>query len=96
VILFEIAGRESHPTYQALEISNGNRHYDFLRSIVVASIEMGRPFLSQTIIRALNYHAIACLHTHAGEYRPCPVHVGDYNPPEHFRVQALRMTSSTK
>lgn len=89
MILYEITGSEEHPSYQALEISNGNRQYDFLRSIVVASLEMGRPFLSQTIIKALNFQAITCLHTHAGDYRPCPVHVGDYDPPQHYRVTAL-------
>lgn len=89
MILFElIGGTEDHPAYQALEISNGNRQYDFLHSIVVAALEVGRPFLSQTIIKALNYHAITCLHTHAGEYRPCAVNVGSYVPPAHFRVQA--------
>ena len=41
------------------------------------------------MIKAINYHAIACLHTDAGEYRPCPVEVGDYRPPEHYRVDAL-------
>ncbi|MFO1185935.1 MAG: Fic family protein [Bauldia sp.] len=89
MILFELTGTENHPAYQRLEISNGNRQYDFLRSVVVASIEMGRPFLSQTIMKALNYQAIGCLHTHAGEYRPCPVRVDEYEPPAHFRVQAL-------
>lgn len=89
MILFELTGSESHPAYQALEISNGNRQYDFLRSIVVASLEVGRPFLSQHLIKALNFHAITCLHTNPGEYRPCPVTVGDYNPPEQYRVQAL-------
>lgn len=89
MILYELLGSESHPAYQALEISNGNRHYSFLRSIVVASLDAGRPFLSQQVIKALNFHAIACLHTNAGEYRPCPVTVGDYSPPEHYRVQAL-------
>ena len=57
--------------------------------MVVASLEMGRPFLSQQILRALNFHAIACLHTHAGEYRPCPVKVGEYQPPAHFQVVPL-------
>lgn len=57
--------------------------------MVVASLEMGRPFLSQQIMKALNFHAIACLHTHAGEYRPCPVQVGDYRPPEHYQVVPL-------
>lgn len=89
MILFEITQTESHPAYQNLHVSNGNRHYDFLRSIVAASLEIGRPFLSQHVIKALNFHAIACLHTNAGEYRPCQVVVGDYKPPEHYRVQAL-------
>ena len=89
MILYEITGSEDHPVYRALEISNGSRQYDFLRSIVVASLEMGRPFLSQHVIRALNFHAITCLHTSPGEYRPCEVNVGDYNPPAHYRVHAL-------
>jgi hypothetical protein len=54
VILFELTGSENHPVYQSLEISNGNRQYDFLRSIVVSSLAMGRPFLSQHVIKALN------------------------------------------
>lgn len=89
MILFEITGSESHPIYQELEISNGNRHYDFLRSIVIASLQAERRFLSSQIIKSLNYHAIACLHTNPGEYRPCPVRVGEYLPPEHFRVEPL-------
>lgn len=90
MIVHEIVRGENHPVYQELEIANGNRQYDFLHSIVAASIQLGRPFLSQQIIKALNYHAICCLHSHAGEYRPCPVQVGDdYHPPAHFRVQAL-------
>lgn len=88
MIVFELTGSENHPAYQELEISNGNRQYDFLRSIVSASISLGRPFLSQQLLKALNFHAIACLHTHAGEFRPYPVTVGDYLPPDHYRVQA--------
>lgn len=57
--------------------------------MVLASLEIERPFLSQAIIKALNYHAIACLHVAAGEFRPCRVRVGEYEPPDHFRVQAL-------
>lgn len=89
MILFEITGTEDHPEYQALEVSNGGRQYDFLQSIVLAATKLGKPFLSQQIIKALNFHAIACLHTNAGEYRPCEVKVGNYKPPEHFRVSAL-------
>ena len=72
-----------------MAVANGLRQYDFLRSVVEASVAMGRPFLSQTVIKALNFHVITCLHTNAGEFRPCPVSVGKYIPPEHYRVQAL-------
>lgn len=88
MIIFEITGSEAHPAYQELEVANGNRQYDFLRSMVAASLSLERPFLSQQLLKALNFHCIACLHTNAGEFRPCSVHVGDYKPPEHYRVQA--------
>lgn len=89
MILFELTQTEGHLAYVTLEISNGERQYDFLRSVVLAAISLNKTFLSQDVLRALNFHAIACLHTNAGEYRPCPVKVGDYQPPEHYRVQAL-------
>ena len=89
MILFELTQTEAHPAYQTLAIANGIRQYDFLRSMVVASLDVKRPFLSQSVIKALNYHAITCLHINAGEYRPCAVEVGNYEPPAHYRVQAL-------
>jgi len=89
VILFEITGTEAHQVYQELQISNGLRQYDFLRSIVDASIKMNRSLLSQNVLKALNFHAITCLHTNAGEYRPCEVQVGPYKPPAFYRVSAL-------
>jgi Fic family protein len=89
MIIYEIVGDEQHPTYQALEVSNGIRQYHFLRSLVEAAAAIGRPFLSQHILKALNFHAITCLHTNAGEYRPCPVFVNEYTPPDHYRVSAL-------
>lgn len=93
MILYELVGGEAHPAYQALQVANVNRQYDFLRSIVAAGLEVSRPMLSSAVIKALNFHAITCLHTNAGEYRPCPVKVGSgdtaYTPPEHYRVEAL-------
>jgi Fic family protein len=96
VIVYELVNTEANPVYQALEVSNGNRQYDFLRSIVQASLDVGKPFLSQQVIKAFNFHAITCLHAYAGEYRPCAVEISSgpgtppqYVPPAHYRVQAL-------
>lgn len=89
MILFELTETEEDSTYKELAASNGMRQYHFLSSIVTASLAIDKPFLSTQIIKALNYHAIACLHTNAGEFRPCEVTVGSHTPPAHFRVQAL-------
>lgn len=90
MILFDIVGEnEADPVYQAVEVANISRQYDFLRSIVSASLAVDKCFLSTTVLKALNYHAITCLHTNAGEFRPCQVQVGNHTPPAHFRLQAL-------
>lgn len=89
MILYDLTNSESHPAYVNLQVSNINRQYGFLRSIVQASIETSKDYLSNHIIKALNFHAITCLHTNAGEFRPCGVTVGDYQPPDHFRVDAM-------
>lgn len=92
MILFELVGTENHPAYQDLSIDNLERQYDFLRSIINAAIAVDRPMMSTAIIKALNTHAISCLHVNAGEYRPCPVEVGPFKPPEHYRVPELMNT----
>lgn len=89
MILHDLVGSEHNPIYQELQISNNERQYQFLRSIVDASIKVGRPFLSSVVIKALNFHAITCLHTSAGEYRPCEVTVGSHRPPPHYLVDSL-------
>ena len=89
MILSELVkGNEDHPAYRALEVANGGRHYDFLQSVVETAVTVGKPFLSQTVIKAINYHAIACLHPYAGEYRPCAVTVGDHDPP--ITIESMR------
>lgn len=88
MILYELFQTEQHPDYQALEIANGERQYDFLNTIVTIAINTNKVFLSQHVIKAFNFHAIACLHTNPGEYRPCQVTVGQHVPPAHFRVPA--------
>ena len=89
MIVFELTGTEGDSEYRRLESKNSLRQLNFLSSLVTTAVNLDRRFLSQTIIKALNYHAIACLHVNAGEYRPCPVIVGDFQPPEHYRVAAL-------
>lgn len=93
MIVYELTGAEQHPEYKRLEESNLIRQLNFMESLVNTAVNIDRKFLSQTIIKALNYQAIACLHVKAGEYRPCQVVVGagesQYIPPEHFQVDAL-------
>jgi Fic family protein len=90
VYVFELVGeREDHPVYEELAVANLARQYDFLRSLVQASLQLNRPMIGLEVVKALNYHAISCLHAHAGEIRPCQVYVGDYTPPAHHRVPAL-------
>lgn len=88
-MILDDLGGENSPIYRELEISNLTRQYHFLRSIVDIALKAERLFLSQTIIKAINYHAIVCLHVNAGEYRPCKVTVGNHTPPDYFRVSAL-------
>ena len=89
MILYELTKTEGNDIYQELESRNLDRQLDFLESVVTAALKVQRPFLSQTLIKALNFHAIACLHVNAGEYRPCAVKVGKHTPPEHYRVSTL-------
>ena len=92
MILFELRGQtEDDSVYRKLEHENRLRQLDFLRSIVKSALVSKRTFLSQTVIKALNYHAIACLHSYAGEYRPCSVTIRNsvHPPPEPHRIAAL-------
>lgn len=86
MIVHELVGSEQNPIYQQLEADNGIRQYDFIRSIVTAALALDRAHLSIEVIKALNYHAISCLHVSAGEFRPCVVSVGTHTPVEFWQV----------
>lgn len=89
MILFDLSPTEDSDSYQALQVSNLNRQYDFLTSIVEASLSTGRLYLSQAVIKAFNFQAIVCLHAGAGEFRSYPVEIqGGHQPPHWFHVQA--------
>ena len=89
MILYELFRDERHPAYRQLSTDNLRRQYDFLRSIVNTVLSIGHTMISTSLVKALNYHAISCLHVHAGEYRPCPVTVGSHHPPDHYRVPEM-------
>ena len=76
MIVYELTGTEQHSEYKNLEKLNLNGQLNFLQSLVTAAVNLDKRFLSQTIIKALNFHAIACLHVNAGEYCSCKVYVG--------------------
>jgi hypothetical protein len=91
--VFDLVADETNPVYQDLTIANLDRQYSFLRSLVDASVKLRRPMLSHEIIKALNYHAIACLHSSCGVWRPCEVTVGKdadmFQPPPSWAVPGL-------
>ena len=87
--LYELEGTEQNAVYQALAASNYARQYGFLLSAIQAAISSDKPWLSESLIKALNYHAIVGLHDQAGQYRSHQVYVGDHTPPEHYRVASL-------
>ena len=91
--LYELLGGEDHPAYKNLFTSNVDRHYDFLESMVKTALEIDRPMLFQSVIKAINFHAIVGLHHEAGQYRTHQVRVGreesEYRPPQHYSAQPL-------
>ena len=87
--LYEITESESNPVYQQVESSNHIRHYDFLLSVVQAAIDSNQPWLSESLIKAINFHAIVGLHSHAGQYRPYEVQAGTHIFPAAHRVPAM-------
>ena len=84
-----VSGNEDHPVYKELEAANRDRQYSFLESVVESSLQLSRPYLTQAIVRGLNYHAIAHLHATAGEFRKRSVNVGDFTPGPHYNVEPL-------
>lgn len=87
MVITDIVGEdENHPVYKELARTNGIRHYNFLDSIISTSLTIRHYAVTEGLIKSLNYHAIACLHKGAGEYRNVQVIVGNYTPPSHSQV----------
>lgn len=83
---------ERDPLYKELERTNGIRHYGLLQSIISTSLTIKYNAICHGIIKAINYHAIACLHKGAGEYRNTEVRVNGFTPPSHELVDGLMDT----
>ena len=99
VISDPVGPSENHPEYKNLTSSSLLRQLEFVQASIKASIGLGWNKVSSDLIKAFNYHAIACLHPNAGVYRPCQVKImgrdenGNptpiYVPPEHYAVPSL-------
>ena len=80
---------ENDPVYAEVSIANHDRMLGFMESMVGAALKLGHGMVSHHLIRGLNSHAIAGLHSAAGQYRSTSVAVGVYVPPEPERIRAL-------
>ncbi len=85
---------ENHPTYDKVATANLNRLHGLMESMVEAALDLKRPMVTHHLIKGLNSHAIAGLHSAAGQYRATSIHVGQpgpdaYIPPEPGLVQVL-------
>ena len=87
--LRELYGTEDHPVYQEMQARNIARYYGFLLDAIEISIQSGQTRLSHSLIRAVNFHAIAGLHEEAGQYRSRNVRVNTYLPPDYSEVHRL-------
>lgn len=84
-----VLGDEKHSIYAELAEENNARLLSFVRSLVKVAKEEDKLYLSQTLLKAMNFHAIACLHIKAGEYRPCEVQAGELTIPPYYQVPDL-------
>ena len=81
---------EESPLYQLVEGTNGIRHYyHFLNSMIEVAIASDKLWLSESLIKAINFHAIVALHPEAGRYRPYRVTVGEHTPPPLHQIEPL-------
>ena len=84
-----LEGGEENPAYQRMATDNYARHFSFLLSAVQAAVDTKHIGLSESLIKAINLHAIVCLHREAGDYRSVQVTVGEFEPPAHGEVNSL-------
>ena len=86
-----LEGGENNPLYQERAAGNTDRYYSFLLSTVDTAIKEGSTWLSESLIKAFNFHAIVGLHYEAGQYRTRDFGrpIGNHVPPLHQIVPSL-------
>ena len=87
--LFARYQTEQDPVYQQVEAANNLRYSGFLISMIESAIASDQRWLTEPLIKAINFHAIVALFPEAGRYRSVPVYVGDYTPPPADQVKSL-------
>ena len=89
--LFDLGGgTEANSNYQKLAASNNARLYDFMLSMIeVARSPLSGLLMSESLIKAFNFHAVVGLHYTAGQYRSYELEVNGFSPPAYFRVPSL-------
>lgn len=79
--LFDLSGEnEEDHAYLLMEANNLLRLDHFVGSLIDVAMHVEKPFLSTYIIQLANTHAVSCLHSYAGQWRPYDVAVGQHTP----------------
>lgn len=85
-----VKNNKTNPIYTAMAVSNLKRLQTFLDSAIVAATQLHHRKVTHDLIKALNYHAIVCLHEFPGEYRKSKARkLKNYQPPSANEVQGL-------
>lgn len=93
--LVSLGFRENDIVYRQLESANHTRCHSFMHSMISTAIAIDQKRVSEGLIKAVNFHAIAGLHAEAGAYRTVPVVVENtvgeviYVPPPNDQVPLM-------
>ena len=87
--LFARCQDEQNLVYQTMEAENRIRYSSFLVSVIQSAVASDQEWLSEDLIRAINFHAIVALYPNAGEYRSEQVYVGNHVPTPTDEIPAL-------
>ncbi|MCY3920986.1 MAG: Fic family protein [Chloroflexi bacterium] len=73
LLVEQLAPEKGDLNYTTLRQKNLERQYAFLQSVTEAAVNLEYARISHGLIKALNFHATACLNPCAGRYRTTPI-----------------------